>query len=68
LHQAADRANWPDSLVYDPDNSGIPVPSLGTHEHWNNSEEKLYSRNLGNGNGIELVSIPESLLENTSQN
>ena len=68
MHQAADRANWPEGIVYDPDNSGTPIPSLGTHEHWNNSDEKLYSRNLGTGNGIELVSIPETLVKKLSQN
>ena len=38
----------------------IPRPtkrlaSLGVHEHWNNPQEKKYSRNLGTGEGIELV-------------
>lgn len=33
------------------------VTNLGVHEHWNNSAEKLYSRNLGKDEGIELVSI-----------
>jgi hypothetical protein len=33
------------------------VGSLGTQEHWNNSTNKLYSRNLGTGNGIELVKL-----------
>lgn len=27
------------------------------HEHWNNSAEKMYSRNLGKEEGIELVRI-----------
>jgi hypothetical protein len=27
------------------------------HEHWNNSTDKEYSRNLGTGNGIELVKL-----------
>ena len=62
LHQAADSGNWPAGLIYDPDNSGKPLKSLGVHEHWNNAENKQYSRNLGSGNGIELVSIPESLI------
>jgi hypothetical protein len=62
LHQAADRSNWPEGIIYDPDNSGKPLPSLGTHEHWNNPDMKQYSRNLGSGNGIELVSIPDSLV------
>jgi hypothetical protein len=25
------------------------------HEHWNNGQDKLYSRNLGAEEGIELV-------------
>jgi hypothetical protein len=62
LHQAADPSNWPDDIKYDPDNSGKPLASLGTHEHWNNAEKKQYSRNLGSKTGIELVSIPESLV------
>jgi hypothetical protein len=64
LHQAADSSNWPAGIVYDPDNSGKPLSSLGVHEHWNNPEEKLYSRNLGTGEGIELVAIPETLIKN----
>jgi hypothetical protein len=31
------------------------LASLGTHEHWNDSLHMQYSRNLGTGNGIELV-------------
>jgi hypothetical protein len=57
LHQAASSKNWPDGIVYDPDKSGTPIPSLGVHEHWNNSSEKKYSGNLGKGEGIELLSI-----------
>jgi hypothetical protein len=63
LHQAADPANWPNGLTYDPDNSGKPLGSLGIHEHWNNSENKQYSRNLGHSNGIELISIPDTLVK-----
>jgi hypothetical protein len=55
LHQAADRANWPEGIVYDPENDGTPIGSLGAHEHWNNARDKQYSRNLGTGQGIELV-------------
>jgi hypothetical protein len=56
LHQAADRANWPVGLQYDPDGTGTPLPSLGTHEHWNNATARQYSRNLSStGRGIELV-------------
>ena len=61
LHQAADPANWPKGIIYDPDNSGKPLPSLGVHEHWNNPVNKQYSRNLGKSYGIELISIPEKI-------
>jgi hypothetical protein len=58
LHQAADSLNWPESLIYDPEGDGIALRrSLGTHEHWNNALYKEYSRNLGTGEGIELVKI-----------
>lgn len=63
LHQAADPSNWPQGVVYDPDNSGKPLPSLGVHEHWNNAMSKQYSRNLGLNKGIELVSIPDTLVK-----
>lgn len=56
LHQAADSANWADGIVYDPDSTGVLFSTLGTHEHWNNAVDKQYSRNLGTGEGIELVS------------
>ena len=62
LHQAADRSYWPEGIIYDPDNSGTPMPSLGVHEHWNNPINKQYSRNLGKNRGIELVSIPDNLV------
>lgn len=58
LHEAA-LANMPDSgTFYDPDNDGNSLNSLGVHEHWNNSIDKQYSRNLGNGEGIELIKLP----------
>jgi len=63
LHQAADASNWPDGIIYDPDNSGKPLPSLGVHEHWNSAEKMQYSGNLGLAGGIELISIPESLVK-----
>jgi hypothetical protein len=62
LHQAADSKNWPEGIIYDPDNSGIPLGSLGVHEHWNNPDSKQYSGNLGKTNGIVLVSIPDTLI------
>ena len=63
IHQAADRANWPEGIIYDPDGSGTPIPSLGVHEHWNNPVDKQYSVNLGTGKGIELISIPDTLVK-----
>jgi hypothetical protein len=66
LHQAADSANWPVEMVYDPDGSGKPISSLGIHEHWNDPGKKQYSRNLGREKGIELVSIPDTLVKNSS--
>jgi hypothetical protein len=67
MHQAADSTNWPKGIKYDPDNSGKLIPVLGVHEHWNNSTDKQYSRNLGTGKGIELVSIPEDLVKNVKK-
>jgi hypothetical protein len=55
LHQAASSEWWPEGIEYDPDNSGEPIPSQGVHEHWNNAVDIEYSRNLGTGDGIELV-------------
>ncbi len=57
LHEAAQADNPPSGTVYDPENDGIPLKSLGVHEHWNNSTDKEYSRNLGTGEGIELIKI-----------
>jgi hypothetical protein len=55
MHQAASSDWWPDGISYDPENDGTVIGSLGVHEHWNNATEKEYSRNLGTGEGIELV-------------
>jgi hypothetical protein len=57
LHQAADPANWPSGIEYDPENDGSILTSMGTHEHWNNAIDKKYTRNLGTGDGIELMKI-----------
>jgi hypothetical protein len=73
LHQAADSMNWPQGIRYDPENDGTVIGSLGVHEHWNNSIDMQYSRNLGTGKGIELVKIlnlssigePGKILPNT---
>ncbi len=57
LHQAACETQWPDNIIYRPDASGEIIGSLGVHEHWNNPIDKQYSRNLGTGDGIELVAL-----------
>lgn len=44
-----------DKAFYDPDGSGKTLKSLGVYERWNNPRDKKYSRNLGTGDGIELV-------------
>jgi hypothetical protein len=56
LHEAAQANNPPSGTFYHP-NGSIRLESLGVHEHWNNAQEKLYTRNLGTGNGIELIPI-----------
>jgi hypothetical protein len=62
LHQAADSVNWPMGIIYDPDNTGRPIGSLGTHEHWNNASAMQYSRNLApTGTGIELVQTGQTI-------
>lgn len=55
LHEAALANDPPSGIVYDPEQDGTPLKSLGVHEHWNNATDKQYTRNLGTGDGIELV-------------
>jgi hypothetical protein len=57
LHEAALADQPPSGVVYDPTGAGTTPLSLGVHEHWNSPDTKQYSRNLGSGEGIELVSI-----------
>jgi hypothetical protein len=62
LHEAASMpgANGVklSGVAYRPNaGSSAFVGSLGAEEHWNNSSNKQYSRNLGTGNGIELVKL-----------
>ena len=57
LHEAALADNPPSGTYYAPNGDGVRLQSLGVHEHWNNSTDKEYSRNLGTGNGIELVQL-----------
>ena len=56
LHEAGLVGNAPSGTIYT-DGNGHTVANLGVHEHWNNSEQKLYSRNLGKEEGIELVQL-----------
>ena len=59
LHEAALADNPPSGTFYDPDHASNVkrLSSLGVHEHWNNPKDKKYSRNLGTGQGIELVAV-----------
>jgi hypothetical protein len=55
LHEMALADNPPSGTFYDPERDGTGLTSMGVHEHWNNAVQKKYSRNLGTGQGIELV-------------
>jgi len=58
LHEAALANSPPSGIVYAPNGDGARLASLGVHEHWNNSTNKQYSRNLSpTGEGIELLSV-----------
>ncbi len=57
LHEAALADDPPSQTFYDPGKTGSRLSSLGVHEHWNNPIDKQYSRNLGTGQGIELISL-----------
>lgn len=57
IHESAMAGSPASGTVYDPENDGTVLESLGVHEHWNNSIERLYSRNMGKDKGIELISI-----------
>jgi len=63
LHEAALADDPPSGTFYDPDRDGISLASLGVHEHWNNPQDKQYSRNLGTGNGIELIKVNDTRAE-----
>ncbi len=54
LHEAGLVGNPPSGTVYT-NGHGNKVENLGVHEHWNNSVDKQYSRNLGKDEGIELI-------------
>src|SRR3989339_74724 len=61
LHESAKANAPPSGTFYDPEGDGTRLGSLGTHEHWNNSTDRKYSRNLGTGNGIELVKLATTI-------
>ena len=54
LHESGLVNKAPSGTTYY-DGFGNKVTNLGVHEHWNNSKERLYSRNLGKDEGIELI-------------
>ncbi len=56
LHESGLVNDAPSGNIYY-DGFGSIVTNLGVHEHWNNSKERKYSRNLGKNEGIELVYI-----------
>lgn len=58
LREEALADNPPSGVNYAPD--GVKLTSLGVHEHWNNPDDKKYTKNLGTGSGIELVAIGNS--------
>jgi len=45
LHEAALVDDPPSGTFYDPEADGIPLDSLGVHEHWNNPLDKQHSQN-----------------------
>ncbi len=57
LHEAALAHDPPSGVRYDPAGEGQGLPSLGVHEHWNHPEQKQYTRDLGTGEGIELIRV-----------
>ncbi|MCM1161847.1 MAG: DUF362 domain-containing protein [Roseburia sp.] len=56
LHEAGLVENAASGNVYY-DGNGEALSNLGVHEHWNNSTDKQYSRNLGKEEGIELIRL-----------
>lgn len=56
LHEAGLVSQAPSGMAYT-DSRGHTVCNLGVHEHWNNSIQKQYSRNLGKAEGIELIQL-----------
>jgi hypothetical protein len=59
LHEAALVNDPPSGTFYDSAHAAATtrLTSLGVHEHWNDPQQRKYSRNLVSGEGIELVSV-----------
>jgi hypothetical protein len=55
LHEMALAHDPPSGAFYDPERDGTAMVGQGVHEHWNSATDKQYTRNLGTGDGIELV-------------
>jgi len=55
LHEAALAKQPPSGTHYALAGDGKSLQSLGVHEHWNNGEQKQYTRDLRTGEGIELI-------------
>jgi hypothetical protein len=55
LHEAALAHQSPSKTRYAPSGDDVVLASLGVHEHWNNPQQRQYSRNLGLERGIELI-------------
>ncbi len=62
LVEAAMADDPPSGTFYDPDHKGsvARLSSLGVYERWNNPSDKQYSRNMGTGEGIELLKLTEA--------
>lgn len=56
LHEAGLVSAAPSGTAYT-DSRGHAVSNFGVHEHWSNFTQKQYSRNLGQSEGIELISL-----------
>lgn len=57
MHEAALANKPPSGVEYRP--NGVPLQSLGVHEHWNNPVERKYTKNINpqSSVGIELVQL-----------
>lgn len=57
LHESALADDPPSGTDYNPEHDTVPMASQGVHEHWNNATLKQYTRNLGSGDGIDLLYV-----------